>query len=211
MSQNKGLIDFSLSHNSYPCVLFVGAAGLDTVSVVERYPSPNAKVRTVSQRIDGGGNAANSACAMSRLGSSSYLMSVIGSDSAAMEIMDRLKTQGVNTTFIVHHPGMSGTTYVIVCKESLTRTCIHNPVEDDLDVSEIDDMFAGTELSVFQAVHFDSRHTQAAITLARKTVGLKCIISIDAEKLRPNLFELLTYCDIIFANQEFPEIISPSE
>jgi hypothetical protein len=62
---------------STPSVLFYGAAGLDLLCLVSRYPQADEKVRSLGQLEAGGGNAANSACAASKLGVNAHLMTKV--------------------------------------------------------------------------------------------------------------------------------------
>lgn len=197
-----------------PMVLFVGAAGLDTLTFLESYPAEDAKVRALHQIVDGGGNAANSACSASLLGVSGSLFCAIGEDAASTLILDGLDSKGVDTSKVLHKPGNSGTTYVIVCQSTSTRTCIHSPLTTDLTSDDIDNTFGHFTDETWQQynfIHFDSRHTQAAVSLAQKASTAGVLLTIDMEKIRPYVEELLPYCDVIFTNQNFPASVSPTE
>jgi sugar/nucleoside kinase (ribokinase family) len=190
-------------------LLFVGAAGLDTVSVVESFPFEDAKVRALKQTITGGGNAANSATAAQRLGADTFLLSAIGDDHAAQLIIEELVCAGISTELIVSkHGSNSGTTFVIVSQATATRTCIHNAMINELTPSDIDLLFSQETdlLNKFTMVHFDSRHTLASIALAKR-LRPSTLVSIDIEKMRPHVEHLLPYCDIIFCNQHFPSLV----
>ena len=197
-----------------PSILFVGAAGLDTLTFLESYPSEDAKVRALDQIVDGGGNAANSACSTSLLGVNSSLFCAIGEDAASTLILDGLDSKGVDTNKVLHKPGSSGTTYVIVCQSTSTRTCIHSPLTTELTADDVDTTFGHFTQETWQQynlIHFDSRHTQAAVTLAQKASTAGVLLTIDMEKIRPYVEELLPYCDVIFTNQNFPASVSPAE
>lgn len=56
-----------------------------------------------------------------------------------------------------------------------------------------------------QLVHLDSRHTTAAIVLAKEANLRNITVSLDVEKDRLFLSELMPLCDILFTNQSFPE------
>jgi sugar/nucleoside kinase (ribokinase family) len=55
-------------------------------------------------------------------------------------------------------------------------------------------------------VHLDSRHTEAAIVLAREANHKNVFVSLDVEKNRLFLADLIPLCDIFFTNKEFPEV-----
>jgi len=191
---------------------------LDTLTFLDSYPAEDAKVRALQQRIEGGGNAANSAVAASQLGISSHLFSAVGSDINADLILDGLKSHGVDTTHVLKRSGNSGTTFVIVCISTSTRTCIHNPIANDISGADVDKVFQFIVEEQIKFVHFDSRHTEAAVALAQRITDhrytdthKKPNISIDMEKIRPHVLELLPHCDVIFTNQTFPSKLSPDE
>jgi sugar/nucleoside kinase (ribokinase family) len=61
-------------------------------------------------------------------------------------------------------------------------------------------------LTPLQLVHLDSRHTEAAIVLAREANHKNVFVSLDVEKNRLFLADLIPLCDIFFTNKEFPEV-----
>lgn len=97
-------------------------------------------------------------------------------------------------------PTMSSShTYVIVESEHNTRTCLHTPSSEDLLPEDVQNL----DLSNFVHVHFDSRHTSAAVEVARAAVAAGIPTSIDVEKDRPHLAELLPHIDYVFTNKHF--------
>ena len=48
-------------------ILCVGICSLDTIATLDEFPTPDAKLRSTSLTYSGGGNAANTAVAISRL------------------------------------------------------------------------------------------------------------------------------------------------
>jgi sugar/nucleoside kinase (ribokinase family) len=55
-------------------------------------------------------------------------------------------------------------------------------------------------------VHLDSRHTEAAVVLAREANHKNVFVSLDVEKNRLFLADLIPLCDIFFTNKEFSEV-----
>lgn len=55
-------------------------------------------------------------------------------------------------------------------------------------------------------MHLDSRHTEAAVVLAREANHKKIFVSLDVEKNRFFLADLIPLCDIFFTNEEFSEV-----
>mmetsp|Transcript_113426 Transcript_113426/g.219719 ORF Transcript_113426/g.219719 Transcript_113426/m.219719 type:complete len:770 (+) Transcript_113426:54-2363(+) len=204
-----------------PVVVACGLACLDLAQQVECFPHPDAKIRSKGTKWLGGGNAANTACALSKLGTSSFVLSKIGDDVMGKAILDGLQLDGVDTRFATRaQNSTSAFTTVIVDSAGSTRTCIHSPMFDELSASEVEELLASTAAPDRSAessdrrllgldvdlVHFDARHHVGALALAEAASKLTAVrISIDVERPRPGLDELLPLCNAIFCNSTFPQ------
>jgi sugar/nucleoside kinase (ribokinase family) len=186
-------------------IVVVGYAGIDYIGTVGSYPKADDKIRTKSLVISGGGNAGNTSCCVSRLGVNCKLISKIGDDSNGNSIVKGLNEFNVDTSHVYKsETSNSGFVYVIVDDESKTRTCIATPMSDELNDSDVENAINVKQvLNNVNLVHFDSRHTLASIKLAEEANKQKVPISIDVEKDRPHLRQLLPLCDIVFTNEKF--------
>ncbi|CAM9457179.1 unnamed protein product [Discosporangium mesarthrocarpum] len=186
-----------------PRVLGLGSAGVDFIALLEsRYPVPDSKVRAQSLEVMGGGNCGNTLVALSRLGLDAAMITKVGSDTNGRLILDEFRSEGVDVSrVIVSDATPSAFTYIIVDQEEGTRTCIHTPqTEDTLPEEVTPDLLEGVSL-----VHLDSRHTPAAITLARLANERGIPVVLDAEKDRPFFRELLPLADYLICNRGFPQ------
>ena len=193
-----------------PRVLGLGTAGVDYVAMVESYPNPDDKIRAITAFRNGGGNVANTLTALSRLGVDGELVTKIGQDEVGDFVMSELALEDrVTTARVLRSPSTSTAfTFVIVSKLDKTRTCIHTPQREELTAEEASSV---TTVKDFAVVHLDSRHTHAALTLARMANSEGVPVSIDAEKNRPPYFDqLLPLCSIIFTNERFPDLYFPN-
>jgi sulfofructose kinase len=82
-------------------VLSVGIATLDTIVLVDRYPSADERVIAKETVRAVGGPATTAAVTMARLGIDVGISCVIGDDEAGRVIFDRLKLEGVDTRNVV--------------------------------------------------------------------------------------------------------------
>lgn len=141
-------------------VVGVGAAGLDFVAVVAKFPEPDQKIRTREYTVEGGGNAANTMTCLRRLGINSVLVTKIGSDFAGQSILEELKREDMDTSYIIRQEGANSPfTYVLVDASTSTRTCIHTPSDAQLASEEVNlDCLCDASL-----VHLDGRHPLAAL------------------------------------------------
>lgn len=77
-------------------IVCLGVAGLDMLGYVGRFPSPDEKVRTTRAVTAGGGNAANTAVAIARLGEAVGLATCVGLDREGDTIVEGLQADGVD-------------------------------------------------------------------------------------------------------------------
>jgi sugar/nucleoside kinase (ribokinase family) len=199
-------------------VLVIGACGLDRLLTVPAYPTADAKVRTTAYNEIGGGNAANTATAMALLSGASFLrdknmnirtklLTKVGDDYIGKQLIEELKDAGVDLTCPLFRIGEKGTTTgitsIIVSELEQTRTCLHTygtcgelTLQDVASVN-MDEIFE-------HVVHFhsDSRHTDAALVLAREARKRGIPVSLDVEKDRNTvaLDALLEVATIVFTN-----------
>jgi len=184
-------------------VVGLGSCGVDFLAQVSEYPSPDDKIRTTDFQVFGGGNAANTLCALGKLGVRPRLITKIGTDSNGDLIVNEAERSNVDCTYVLRSPETpSPFTYVIVDQKTSTRTCIHTPATEELTPQEMQpSMLEGCEW-----LHLDGRHTLAAVELATMANGKGIPVSLDAEKDRPHLDELITKADYLFTNSKYPFI-----
>lgn len=183
-------------------LLGLGSAGVDFIAVVDSFPAADSKVRTESLEIMGGGNGGNTLVAASRLGLDACLATKVGSDANGRLILEGLKEEGVDVSrVIVSDATPSAFTYIIVDQDGCTRTCLHTPQTEDMLAQEI----SAALLEGVSVVHLDSRHTTAAIALARLANEMGIPVVVDAEKDRPHFKELLPLADCVICNRSFPQ------
>jgi sugar/nucleoside kinase (ribokinase family) len=119
-------------------------------------------------------------------------------------IIHGLATEGIRTEHVCRAEGPSPFTYIIVDRAGGTRTCIHTPgppmVPDDLPASAIANALADAAL-----VYFDGRLTETALVVAAaaRTAGVPVLV--EAERLRPNLEDLLMLADYVVTSKHFPQ------
>jgi len=209
-------------------IVVVGFSGLDFLGTVSSFPSPDDKIRTTSLNVIGGGNAANTAVAIARLGRSSImernrnkervrvrLVSKIGKDGNGQTIKRDLDDELlIDVQHVVETDSSPSTfVYVIVDTKTQTRTCIATPCEE-LTLREAENilrargLFDGGNVKI---CHFDSRHTEASVIIAKEAIERGIITSIDVEKDRPpHLKSLLPLIDLVITNEKFCDTFFPA-
>jgi len=185
-------------------VVGMGSAGLDYLAEVSQFPQPDDKMRTKNLEMQGGGNCGNALTAAARLGLKPVIVSKIGSDSVGDAIVEEFENDGVDTTFLLRsQTGRSPFTYIIVDRESNTRTCIHTPGEPFL-ATEMENNLVNRILDGASVIYFDGRLADAAGILAKRAYDLKIPVLVEAERLRPGLEDLLQYASCVVTSAKFP-------
>jgi sulfofructose kinase len=83
-------------HPTPPLVLCVGMAVLDLMFRVDRFPTPGTKAMAREFFVTGGGNAANAAIAIARLGGRAAFCGPVGDDEFGALVLDGLAKEGVD-------------------------------------------------------------------------------------------------------------------
>eukprot|EP01134_Creolimax_fragrantissima_P008213 CFRG8213T1 len=188
-------------------VVGMGACGLDMMATVSSFPKPDSKNLTTSLTYTGGGNCANTLTALSRLGIHCSLVAKIGSDDNGVRVLEELTNDGVNTEHMIVQSGITTPlSYIIVDQSSDTRTCIHTPSGQCVLMSDlqVDLILTGATMLVL-----DTRHTAAAVTLARAANERNIPVILDVERERDNMQELIPLADYLITNREYPETYAP--
>ncbi|MBU2036131.1 MAG: carbohydrate kinase family protein [Patescibacteria group bacterium] len=72
------------------------------------------KIPVKSSELSVGGNAANNAVGVTRLGVKTGLVLTLGDDTFGNQIQEKLNTEGIDTTYVIKQPGVSSNFSVIV-------------------------------------------------------------------------------------------------
>jgi len=108
---------------------FVGAATLDALALVDRYPDANERVVASAISYAGGGPAATAAVVAARHGHDVAFVGAVGNDPEGHQIITGLQAEGVRTDGVVVVAGSrSGASVVVVATESSTRAICNRPL-----------------------------------------------------------------------------------
>ena len=195
-----------------PKILSVGLSAVDFVATVDHFPEPDEKMRSSSLLVEGGGNAANTACAIAGLfpiRGCSNLLTAVGDDPNGNIIIDGLQSRNVNL-LVEKYPGNSPFTYILANNDesdgSNTRTCIHQPSSGDMSIEYVlnDD---NVNVKDMTAVHFDVRYPIAAVELSKKCIEMNIPYSVDVERPREGLEEILQGATVVICNSNYCQTV----
>ncbi len=109
-------------------VLCVGIATVDTIVLVDKYPSANERVVALDSIRAVGGPATTAAVTLARLGVETALSCVIGDDDAGRFVFETLKREGIDTQHVVVDKSVrTATGTIVVSRSEQTRAIMVQP------------------------------------------------------------------------------------
>src|SRR5436305_13019487 len=94
--------------------LFVGAATLDALALVDRFPAPDERVEAERIVYAGGGPAATAAVTAARLGVRAAFVGTVGDDANGRTIVEGLADEGVDVSGVGVQAGAASAASVVV-------------------------------------------------------------------------------------------------
>jgi sulfofructose kinase len=99
----------------------VGVITIDTIALVDKYPSADERVMAQEISRAGGGPAAVAAVALSRLGIKSAIVGTIGDDADGKEVLRIFEKEGVDTSGISIGTSTTAGSVIVASKEHSAR------------------------------------------------------------------------------------------
>lgn len=159
-------------------VLIAGVAVIDFVFRMESFPDKPEKYRADGAEIVGGGNAANAAVAISRLGGEALLASRLGDDQIADMILSDLNIEGIDCS-LVHKFSHCRSSFSSIYLDAAGERQIMNFRDPDIPMDA--DWLLANMPSGFQAALADTRWPDAALALMKWARELGVPGIMDAE------------------------------
>jgi sulfofructose kinase len=180
-------------------ILCAGIAVLDEVFRVSAFPMPDTKVRASEFITIGGGNAANAAVAIARLGGKACFAAPLGDDAVGDRLIESLQREGVECVGCVRVPGARTPVSAIFVDARGDRT-IANYRDHRLNDARADD--PDLLVGAVDAVVADNRFPDFVLPICRAAMARRIPVVIDADKAddhRQPLFKAATH--VIFSAQ----------
>lgn len=179
-------------------ILTVGIATLDLVFRVAHYPAEDEEMRAESLRLARGGNAANTAVVLARLGHAVGFAGVLAEAPETAWIVDDFQRHGVDLAACVRRPGRPPTSSILVTPSG-SRTIVHYRDLPEFDAAD----FARIELGGFDWIHFEGRNVPAlpAMIARARREAPTARISLEAEKPRPGIGDVLNLADVLLTGR----------
>jgi len=183
-----------------PNILLTGVATLDIINQLSHYPAEDSEVRATAQRIQTGGNASNSAIVMQQLDLSTYLLASCADDNNALQIFSNLNTRQINTQFCAPCKNTSTpTSYITLNTSNGSRSIVHFRDLPELQA----EYFISLDLNNIDWFHFEARACEQLLPMLKHARSFNQTISIELEKPREAIDEIMPYADILLISKPF--------
>jgi len=181
-------------------VLGIGTYCIDYLCFVSRYPQEDEKLEAREIEIQGGGNIASACVAASRLGGNVCYHGTIGEDGLTEQILNGLKSEGVDTTYVKTKEGRNPVAFVVVSAEKASRTILY--LKKDIPAfcaEEVDpDLIKASRVLLV-----DFYHEEASLAASMIAQEADIPVVVDAEKDTPLALEIISNATDIIASEKF--------
>lgn len=165
---------------------------MDFSAYVDRFPQPGETVVGRSFSMSPGGKGANQAVAVARLAARAHLISKVGSDHLGTLLIDALRSEGVDTTYLQRDDrSETGTTLIYVDSRGENMIVV-SPGTDLLvetpDVERAKAVFSGSSVVLTQ-LEIPQPTSTFALRHARTMGNCTVLNPAPATPLAPDLFE----------------------
>lgn len=110
-------------------LLFVGCATLDSIALVQDYPTADSRTIASDFSTAGGGPAATAAVAAARAGAQTAFAGVVGTDEEGDRIISGLEAEGVDTSAVIRDADVkTGASVIVVSRATESRAIVTRPV-----------------------------------------------------------------------------------
>ena len=183
-------------------ILTVGIATLDIINLVDHYPDEDEEIRAINQRINCGGNAANTASILAQYGHKVEFAGSLAHEPDGYRIEQELKARKVATGFCQHiKQGKAPTSYITLNQQTGSRTIVHYRDLPEYKFRH----FQQIPLEEFDWFHFEGRNVpevkRMLAELQQRRVHQP--ISLEFEKEREDIDSLLPLADILLFSRIF--------
>lgn len=195
-------------------ILCVGLIALDIVNTCERYPDEDEDIRAISQKWQTGGNACTNAAVLTQLGMECEFLGSLSRGLEAEFVSEHLLQRGVRYDNCVQHSDCgTPTSFVTLSLTTGSRTVVHSRNNlPELTVSA----FEKVNVSDFDWIHFEGRRNEAEIVKMIDVVEEfnadlppkdRIVVSVELEKPRKSLMQLLNKADVVFTSKDFAKFL----
>ncbi len=182
-------------------ILAIGIATLDIIHEVDHYPAEDEELRALGQRISPGGNAVNTLQVLGQLGHQSHLAAVLAQEPDGQRLAAGLSALGIDISACHWQPGRTPCSYITLNQSNGLRTIIHYRDLPELHPRHL----AQLAVEEYDWIHLEGRDVAYTLpmlkALRRRLVDQP--ISLEIEKNRANIMQLVGYADVVIFSRSF--------
>eukprot|EP00947_MAST-08B_sp_MAST-8B-sp1_P003794 g3794.t1 len=196
-----------------PRLLAVGLVCCDIVNEVEAYPEEDGACRAVGQAVVRGGNASNTLTVCAQLGLDCSLIATVAAAAPGSEVAgaaflaaDMARCSIDASRCVAVDAPVPPTSYITSSRLTGSRTIVHYNTLRELKAEEVVGSGAfGKELR-WSWIHFEGRNAAETATMMAAAADSGAAVSVELEKNRPGLRDLLPLADVVFLSREWAEV-----
>lgn len=183
-------------------ILVTGIATLDIINQVDHYPSEDEELRATAQQMRRGGNAANTCSVLKQLGDDCRLACTLADDPAGHFIHQDISRRDIEfDESMIIDDSVTPTSYITLNRENGSRTIVHYRDLAELTMAQFDRL----DLGGYHWFHFEGRNPAETRVMMLKAAATGKPLSVEAEKQRPGLDQLLEPARLIMFSRAFAE------
>jgi sulfofructose kinase len=184
-------------------VVGLGQACVDYLGRVPRFPQEDGKSELQELHKQCGGPASTAMVTLSRLGVACSFLGSVSDDPFGADIIQGLKDQGVDASFLKVLPGYSSQfAFIAISSDSGNRTIfwhrgsVPHLTKDQVDLSP----FSRAEI-----LHLDGLMIEASLEAVKQAKSMGLTTVLDAGTMREGSLELASSVDVLIASARFAD------
>jgi len=186
-------------------ILGVGMSLLDTIQVVEEFPSGSGVTEVRDSAMMGGGPVPTALCAAARLGAKSAIIDRVGDDWRGDLIAADYERFGVDCRWLTKERGRSSSLGIVLVRrrDGERHLVFQEGTSSPLESGELP-VEAFKDCGI---LHLNGRHWPACLSAAERVRASGGLVSFDggANRYDPKFRELLPLVDILIVARDFAE------
>jgi len=188
-------------------ILVVGNLTLDIVHNVDRYPAEDAEIRATAQRLQRGGNAANTALVLAQHGHRVSFAGTLADDAFARQLAGEMTAAGIDMQYceVIAH-SCCPLSCITHSQQTGSRTIVHYR-----DLAEYSaEAFARIPLTEYDWFHFEGRHLDSLALMLQQLQQVRRDqpISLEVEKARPGIEALFPLADVLLFSRAYARALN---
>ncbi|XP_014208146.1 ketohexokinase-like [Copidosoma floridanum] len=205
-----------------PKILCVGLSCVDIVQLCKSYPQEDTDQSCIDFRYQRGGNASNNCTVISQLDYPCEFLGILSKEQFSKFLQDDMKKLKIDFSHCpILEDGGCPTSVVLLSMSTGSRTIIHHKQnETEITLKDLEKL----SLEDYTWIHFEGRrnvsdiiqmmqhienYNNALIQMQSvngdKSTHLPITVSVELEKTRPELLDLLPYADVAFVSKDFSQ------